>query len=307
MFRQRTLSQEVVVEGTGLHTGAPARVKLIPAESNTGICFVRTDLSGTPVIPAQIRSVVSTQLATTLGLSPQVTVSTVEHLLAALFGAGIDNLRIEVDGPEVPILDGSAGPFYAAIQEAGVSFQSESRTYLAVRKKIEVKLGEKWAVVEPAAGFEVKGSIDWDHPSIGHQEFQYIEGKTDFETLASARTFGFLREVEALRQKGLARGGSLENAVVLDDALILNPEGLRFPNEFARHKVLDALGDLKLAGYPILGAFKLHRAGHDLHCQLLRELFQHAENFEFVGGAMPLTQRLNRVQAVLMRGLAASL
>ena len=180
-------------------------------------------------------------------------------------------------------MDGSSGPFCEAILQAGVRVQRQRRATLSLLRKVEIKVAEKWAVAEPSQRLEIHGSIEWDHPSIGYQEFHYIEGKTDFAELAHARTFGFLHEVEALKRMGLARGGSFDNAVVLDHALVLNPGGLRSPDEFVRHKVLDALGDFKLAGMQLQGHFRLHRAGHDLHSQLLTAIFKDADNFEIIG------------------------
>jgi UDP-3-O-[3-hydroxymyristoyl] N-acetylglucosamine deacetylase len=271
---QRTIKKAVTLTGIGLHFGKEASVRLLPAGVNQGILFRRSDLADSLPIEANFRNVVNTQMATT--------VSTIEHLMAALHGFGIDNLLIEVQGPEVPILDGSSAPFCAALKTAGTLVQSAPRTALAIKRRVEVKLAEKWAVVEPSNRLEVHASIDWDHPSIGFQEFHYIEGKTAFEEIASARTFGFLRDVEALKKMGLVLGGSLENAVVLDSALVLNPEGLRYPDEFVRHKALDALGDFKLAGIQVHGSFKLHRAGHDLHRSILAEVFKDPANYEII-------------------------
>lgn len=278
---QRTIKNPVTLHGIGLHFGKPASVTLRPAGVNQGVLFQRSDCPGSLPIEANFRNVVSTQMATTLGKG-NITVSTIEHLMAALHGFGIDNLLVEVEGPEVPILDGSSAPFCVALKEAGVLSQSAPRTALAIKKRVEVKLAEKWAIVEPSTRLEVHASIDWDHPSIGFQEFHFIEGKTSFDEIAAARTFGFLRDVEALKKMGLVLGGSLENAVVLDSALVLNPEGLRFPDEFVRHKALDALGDFKLAGIEILGSFKLHRAGHDLHRSILAEVFKDPANYEII-------------------------
>ena len=306
MFPQRTVRSEVSVNGIGVHTGKAAKLTIKPAISNFGITFTRIDLEGRPSIAAHYKNIVNTQLATTLGRGA-VTVSTVEHVLAALQGLGIDNANIEVDGPEIPIMDGSSAAFCEAIVSVGIEQQSQPRAFLALRKKVEIKIGEKWAVAEPASRLEIHGSIDWDHPSIGYQEFHYKAGKTSFEELAYARTFGFLKDVEALRRMGLARGGSLENAVVLDHALILNPEGLRFPDEFVKHKILDALGDFKLAGISILAYIRLHRAGHDLHSQLLTEIFRNPDNYEIIDGVSKVGKRLGRMQAVLARGFAASL
>ena len=306
MFLQQTLKKQILLDGVGLHSGKPVRVRLCPAPTHAGIVFVRTDLEGSPEVSAHYKNIVNTQLATTLGLAG-VTVSTVEHLLAALQGAGVDNVRVELDGPEVPVMDGSAAIFYDAIQQVGVMTQLETRPILALRKKVEIKIDEKWAVAAPSARLEIHGSIEWDHPLIGYQEFHYQEGKTPFEEIAAARTFGFLRDVDALKSKGLARGGSLENAVVLDQSQILNPGGLRYTDEFVRHKVLDALGDFKLAGIAIQGFFRLHRAGHDLHSQLLTEIFKNPDHFEIIDGSGKTSKRVARIQTALARGFVAGL
>ncbi len=306
MGLQRTLKAEVSLMGVGVHSGKSTRITLKPASPHTGIVFVRTDLPGCPKISALYNHVVSTQMATTLGYGP-ATISTVEHVLAAFHGLEVDNAMIEVDGPEVPVMDGSSRAFCDAIASVGIESQFQYRSYLALRKKVELKLGEKWAVAEPAAKLEIHGSIEWDHPSIGYQEFHYQEGKTDFCELAGARTFGFLRDVEKLKSMGLARGASLENAVVLDHALILNPDGLRYPDEFVRHKVLDALGDFKLAGIPMQAYVRLHRAGHDLHCRLLNEIFSNPDNFEIVQSMEREEKRPSRIQAALVARLAVSL
>jgi UDP-3-O-[3-hydroxymyristoyl] N-acetylglucosamine deacetylase len=241
--------------------------------------FVRTDLKGSPEIRAHYKNVVSTQLATTLG-SGKASIGTVEHLLAAFHGAGIDNAWVEINGPEVPIMDGSARVFCEAIKAVGTESQFQFRPVLALRRKIEIKHADKWAMAEPAGQLDIHASVHWDHPVIGYQEFHYLEGKTSFEELARARTFGFVEDVQMLKKMGLARGGSLENAIVLVESFVLNPEGLRFSDEFVRHKVLDALGDLKLAGFAIQAHVRLHRAGHDLHSQLLAEIFRNPENYE---------------------------
>lgn len=307
MTAQRTLKTEFSIAGVGVHSGQMIQLKVKPAKANQGIVFVRTDLEGTPHIPALHRNVVCTRLATTLGLG-KATVSTVEHILAAFYGLGIDNATIEVNGAEVPIMDGSSRVFCEAIRAAGTELQCQTRRVLALRKKVEVKLGEKWAVAEPSSGFQIFGSIDWDHPSIGYQEFFYQEGKTPFEELAGARTFGFLKDIEALQKAGLARGGSLDNAIVLNEALILNPEGLRYPNEFVRHKILDALGDFMLAGVHLQGLVRLHRAGHDLHCQLLTEILKNPANYELLPAdqaeVLPKAKGIS-VHALLARSLAA--
>ena len=301
MVLQRTLKKEIELNGIGLHTGSSIHLKFKPAPAGHGIVFIRSDLPGKPSLPAHFSYIVNTQLATSLGRG-SVTLSTVEHVLAALYGAGIDNCIIEVSGPELPIMDGSSVVFYQAILAAGLEFQKKLRPRLALRKRVEVRSGEKWALAEPSSGYEIQGSIEWDHPAIGYQEFHYIEGKNSFQELMSARTFGFLRDVETLKKMGLARGGSLENAVVLDHALVLNPEGLRHPDEFIRHKVLDALGDFKLAGVALQGFFRLHRAGHDLHSQLLAEILSHPSHYEILNGSVDdfsIEQMPDRVGSLL--------
>ncbi len=305
---QRTIQAPVSWKGIGLHSGAPVHLTVEPERPNRGIRFVRTDLPGQPEIEAHYRNVVNTQLATTLGRpgSAGVTLSTVEHLLSALGLLEIDNARILIDGPELPIVDGSCIEFLKALQEVGILEQKQPRAVLAIRKRIELKVNEKWAVVEPSSRFEIEASIDWEHPMIGYQEFRFVAGETTPEEIASARTFGFAKDVEALKRMGLARGGSLDNAVVLDDALVLNPSGLRFVDEFVRHKILDAVGDFKLAGLPILGSFRLHRSGHDLHRQLLQEIFSNPDHYEIIEGVLPVRPaRLSR-SVVAAAGVGAA-
>ncbi|MCM2324751.1 MAG: UDP-3-O-acyl-N-acetylglucosamine deacetylase [Oligoflexia bacterium] len=305
MILQRTLKDSITLTGVGLHSGKAVQLTLKPGRPGQGISFVRTDLPNLLPMAGHYRNITNTQLATTLGRG-QGSISTVEHLMSALQGAGIDNASVEVDGPEIPIMDGSAQPFFDAIRTVGVESQRQSRPYLALRRKVEVQVGDKWAMVEPSSKFEVHGSIDWAHPSIGYQEFHYIEGHTSFSEISRARTFGFLRDVEALKRMGLARGGSLDNAVVLDESGVLNPEGLRYANEFARHKVLDALGDFKLSGVAIRGYFRLHRAGHDLHSQLLGAIFRDPDNFEIIDSGMYIPRRAPGIRAALAGRLAAT-
>lgn len=303
---QRTIRRPITIAGVGLHSGKDARVTLKPGRPNQGIVFLRTDLADSPLIPADHRNVVNTQLATTLGIG-KVTISTVEHVLAALAGLNIDNCVIEVDGPEIPILDGSSARFCEAIEKVGVETQLWTRPVVALRRRVEVRIsdasGDKWAAVEPSSTFEVYASIDWNHSKIGYQEFHYRQGKTSFtKELSKARTFGFLKEVEMLQKMGLARGGSLENAIVLDDERVLNPDGLRYADEFVRHKALDALGDFKLAGVAFRGYFRLHKAGHDLHCQLLTAIFSDPNNYEL----LPSVQESELARPVAMRLTAAA-
>ncbi|MGK5082524.1 UDP-3-O-acyl-N-acetylglucosamine deacetylase [Bdellovibrionota bacterium FG-1] len=302
--QQRTLKDSITLKGVGIHSGRPAHLTMKPARPNTGIRFVRTDLDGRPEISAHYKNVINTQMATTIGRG-RICVGTVEHVLAALQGLGVDNAILEVDGPEVPIMDGSSGPFAEAITQIGTFAQFQRRAVLALRRKVEVKLGEKWAVAEPSSRMEIHGSIEWDHPAIGYQEFHYIEGKTNFIELARARTFGFLDEVENLKRMGLARGGSLDNAIVLDRVNVLNPDGLRCADELVRHKVLDALGDFRLAGIQIHGYFRLHRAGHDLHAQLLAAIFKDPNNYEIMDQVDATEEDYSPVHAAMARTLAA--
>lgn len=305
MNSQRTVKDAVRLTGIGLHSGKPAQILILPALPNQGITFVRSDIEGSAPIAAHYKNVVSTQLATTLGVN-QVTVSTVEHLMAALLGAGVDNAEVQVDGPEIPIMDGSSAPFFEAIQAVGVRVQNQALPKLRLKRKVELKINEKWAVAEPSSRLTIHGSVDWDHPAIGFQEFRYTEGETDFNEFARARTFGFLRDVEALKRMGLARGGSLDNAVVLDDVSVINPDGLRFADEFARHKVLDALGDFKLAGIALQASIRLHRAGHDLHSQLLTAIFSDPENYEIIDSGAREESRIARLRAALAGKVAAA-
>jgi UDP-3-O-[3-hydroxymyristoyl] N-acetylglucosamine deacetylase len=277
---QKTIRKPVTIRGVGLHSAKPVQVTIHPAGPSAGIVFVRTDLAGAKEIPAHFNYVVSTRLATTIGTDSQNTVSTIEHLMAAFFALGIDNARIEIDGPEMPILDGSSLPFVHALEGVGVESLLKAKSVLVLKDRIEFRMGEKWAVAEPCNRLEVHGSIEWDHPAIGFQEYRFIEGKTKATDFAGARTFCQLRDVEAMKRMGLAQGGSLENAIVVDDTKVINPEGLRYKNEFARHKVLDSLGDFMLAQVGLRASIRLHRAGHDLHQQLLAHIFKNPAAFE---------------------------
>ena len=295
---QHTLKRSASLTGIGLHSGQPATITLRPAPPNNGIGFVRSDLSDCPQILAHYKNIVNTQLATTLGQG-KIIFSTVEHLMAALQGMGVDNAVVEVSGPEVPIMDGSSAPFVRVIQEAGLQSQLQVQPYVVLRRKVELKIAEKWAVAEPSNHLEIQASIDWDHPAIGYQEFNYVHGKSDFSEIAASRTWGMLRDVESLRSMGFAQGGSLDNAVVLDEGRVLNSEGLRYPDEFVRHKVLDALGDFKLAGVSIHAHFRLHRSGHDLHSQLLAAIFRDPENYGLIDPAAREDRPAARIRAAL--------
>jgi UDP-3-O-[3-hydroxymyristoyl] N-acetylglucosamine deacetylase len=273
MKNQKTLKQPVSISGIGLHSGKRVTLTLHPARANTGIRFLRTDLAEAVEIQANVRNVHSTTLATTLS-SGNAKVSTVEHLMSALWAMGIDNALCAVDGEEIPILDGSAAPFAQLIQKAGVKTQRSSRRFLVALKTIELRSGDKWAILKPSREFKIRYTIDFPHPAVGQQKFEF-DSNTDFlKEISPCRTFGFLKDVERMQAMGLALGGSLQNAVVLDDVKALNPEGLRFKDEFVRHKVLDAIGDFSLIGYPILAEIELHRAGHELQTRLVHELLE---------------------------------
>jgi len=272
MFLQRTLRKKIEVKGIGIHTGKPATLRFCPAPAGSGIHFVRTDLDGQPFVKTQVENVQATQMATTLGNS-DLYVSTVEHCLSALTAYRIDNLTIEVDGPEIPIVDGSAAPFLQALISAGFVDLDSPRKYAYVTEHIQLGEGEKYAYIAPYNGLRISCTIDFTHPKIGLQEIDIdIDERTFKEQIASARTFGFLKDAEALRSMGLGLGGSLDNAIILDDEKILNPGGLRFKDEFVRHKVLDALGDLATAGAPLMGHIVLYKAGHDVMNKLVKKL-----------------------------------
>jgi UDP-3-O-[3-hydroxymyristoyl] N-acetylglucosamine deacetylase len=285
MLHQRTVKTAIEAEGVALHSGEITRFCIRPAPVDSGLVFVRTDLSPAVEIPARSENVVDTRLATTLGVGG-VTVGTVEHLIAALAGLGVDNARVEVDGPEIPILDGSALPFVDLIREAGGTVaQRKPKRFVVVRRPVVVadESGERSARLEPAASFSLRCSIDFNHPIVNQQSFELALSDTAFlREVARARTFGFARDVDAMHAAGLARGGSLANAVVVDDFSVRNPEGLRFPDEFVRHKVLDAIGDLALLGAPLIGRYIGHKSGHWLNTRLVAALLAQPKAYEVV-------------------------
>ena len=267
---QRTVAKRVTCTGVGLHTGRPAALALAPAAPDTGIVFVRRDLG--LEIPARADHVVDTTLSTTLGAGA-ARVATVEHVLAALTGMGVDNCRVEVDGPEIPILDGSAAPFVYLVREAGVRKQNPGKRFLLLQRAVEVRDGDKLARLEPAQEMSIRFTVDFDHPLVTDQSFDFTFSDRRFaREVAPARTFCFVRDIERMKAAGLAKGGTLENAIVVDDFSILNPGGLRFPDEFARHKVLDAVGDLSLVGMPLIAAFTARKSGHAMNQALVRKL-----------------------------------
>ncbi len=276
---QTTVRREIRIEGIGLHSGKPASVVIKPALPNTGVIFVRKDMPNPVAIPASFEFVTQTRLATTLGTS-QAQISTVEHLLSALRLLNIDNAMVEVEGPEVPIMDGSAATFCEAILAAGFFDQSVPKKVAFLKKRIEVRKGDKVALIEPSDELRIHARIEWNHPAINTQEMTFTVGKSDYREIASARTFGFMKDVEVLKKNGLACGGSLDNAVVLDEERVINPEGLRYPDEFVRHKILDAIGDFALSPIPIVGNVTLVKAGHELHAELVSAIFSNPDHYE---------------------------
>ncbi len=274
MLKQRTLKSLVRATGVGLHTGRKVTMALRPAQPGTGIVFRRLDLASPVAIPARADAVGETRLCSCL-VAGDVKVYTVEHLMSALAGLGVDNAYVDLDGPEVPIMDGSAAPFALLIKQAGLEEQNAAKRFLRVKKRIEAKDGDKWAALEPHEGFKLSFSIVYTHPVIAKSNSSLTVdfARTSYlNEVARARTYGFMQDVEDLREEGLALGGGLDNAVVLDEYRVLNAEGLRFADEFIRHKVLDAIGDLYLLGSPLLGAFSAHKSGHALNNRLLLSL-----------------------------------
>lgn len=284
MLRQRTVKNTIRASGVGLHTGAKIYLTLKPGPVDSGIVFRRTDLDPPVDLPAKALMVKDTAMATSL-VQGDVRLSTVEHLMSALAGLGIDNAVVEVTAAEIPIMDGSAGPFVFLIQAAGIVEQDAPKRFARIKQRVEVRDGDKVAAFEPYDGFKLCFTIDFDHPAFA-EEHRYAE--VDFSTtsyvkeVSRARTFGFMRDIEYLRSKNLALGGSMENAIVVDDQGVMNEEGLRYEDEFVRHKMLDAIGDLYLLGYGILGEYQGYKSGHGLNNQLLRALLDHPEAWEIV-------------------------
>lgn len=270
--RQQTLARAIELQGIGLHSGLAVRMRILPAAPNAGIQFRRMDMAGQPILTARFDRVRDMTLCTALE-QDGLRIATIEHLMAAFAGMGVDNALVEVDAPELPVMDGSSRAFVAAIEQAGLAAQDAARRYIRVLRTVTVMDGDKMAQLSPAPEFSIEFAIDFADPAIGRQNYLFtLESGAFARELAAARTFGFLHEVEAMHARGLARGGSLDNAVVFDQGRVVNPEGLRFADECVRHKILDALGDLYLAGAPILGAFSARKSGHALNNQLLRAL-----------------------------------
>jgi UDP-3-O-[3-hydroxymyristoyl] N-acetylglucosamine deacetylase len=287
MLRQRTLKSLISASGVGLHTGKKVRITLRPAPIDTGVVFRRVDLEPPVDIAARADAVGETRLSSCL-VRGEVKIYTVEHLMSALGGLGVDNVFVDLDAPEVPIMDGSAAPFALLLQQAGIEQQAAPKKFLRVMKKIEVKEGDKWARLEPHEGYRLSFSVEFKHPVIDRstQSVTLDFGETSYlREIARARTFGFMHDLENLREDGLALGGGLDNAVVLDEYRVLNADGLRFADEFIRHKLLDAVGDLYLLGKPLLAAFSAHKSGHALNNRLLRALLADPSAVEVVSFA----------------------
>jgi UDP-3-O-[3-hydroxymyristoyl] N-acetylglucosamine deacetylase len=292
MFFQKTIKSRAIVQGTGLHSGEKSSLVFVPAPANTGVHFVRTDLPGRPYLKVHYENILATSYATTLG-GPEFSVSTVEHCLSALSALRIDNLIIELTGPEIPIVDGSAAGFLESILSKGLIELDQPRKYCYITKPIHFSEGDKEAYVVPYQGLRLTVSIDFPHPLIGIQKLDLDINEENFKReIAPARTFGFLKDVEEFQKKGLGRGGSLDNAIILDDEKMLNTTPLRFSDEFVRHKALDALGDLVNLTMPLMGHLVLHKAGHDVMNKLVRKIISSTDSYKQVELGSDIPQEL---------------
>ena len=284
MIRQRTLKNIVRATGVGLHTGEKVYLTLCPAAPNSGIIFRRVDLNPVVEIKADPYAVGDTRLSSCLERDG-ARVQTVEHLMSALAGLGIDNVNVDLTSGEVPIMDGSASPFVFLLQSAGIEEQPVAKKFIRIKKSVEVRQGDKWVKFEPYNGFRVDFSIDFRHPVFARSNKRVIvdfEHTSYIKEVSRARTFGFMQDVENMRSQGLALGGSLDNAIVMDEYRVLNADGLRYEDEFVKHKALDAIGDLYLLGHPVVGAYSAYKSGHALNNALLRQLMEDASAWEFV-------------------------
>lgn len=282
MLNQMTVAKIVNCSGIGLHTGVNCNLIIRPAAPDTGIIFIRKDLPKRVKIKAHIDNVVDATLATTLG-ADEVKISTVEHLLAAFAGLGIDNAEVEVEGPEVPIMDGSAEPFHLLLKKAGIQKQEKVKKFIIIKHPVTVTEDDRQATLLPSNDFKISYTIDFKHPLISNQYYLVQISNGNFEReICPARTFGFLKDYDILKSKGFARGGSLHNAIVIDDRRVLNVEGLRFHDEFVRHKILDSIGDLWLIGAQVIGHFIGYKSGHTLNHKLIHKLLAHKEWWEFL-------------------------
>jgi UDP-3-O-[3-hydroxymyristoyl] N-acetylglucosamine deacetylase len=280
-MKQRTIAKAVEIVGIGLHKGVPVKMRLEPLEANQGIIFYRSDEALT--IPLKIENVVDTKMATVIG-KDGVVISTIEHLLSAVYAYGIDNLRVVLDNDEVPVLDGSSSGYCMLIDEVGIKELSESKKVIKIKKEVEVTTEDgKRVSLKPSNHIVYDFSIDFENPVIGQQNYHFDYSIDEYkENISKARTFGFLHEVQYLRSIGLAQGGSMENAIVVDNDKILNPEGLRYENEFVRHKILDAIGDMSLLGYTLIGEYDAHAGSHHLNHLLTKKVYESEENYEIL-------------------------
>jgi len=270
-LRQRTVSEEISCTGIGLHSGKTVKLTIKPAPPNSGICFERVDISPNCSVKASFDNVVETYMATTIGFNGY-NVSTVEHLMAAFFGMGIDNALVQIDGEEVPVMDGSSAPFVFLLKNAGVAIQNSYKKFLLVKKSVKVTDGNRSVYLYPSNELKITYKIDFDHPLINDQSYEISFSQSTFiQEISRARTFGFLKDVQTLKDNGLANGGSLDNAIVMDEFRVINEDGLRYKDEFVRHKVLDFIGDLAILGYVPIGHFVVERSGHSLNQQLLKK------------------------------------
>jgi len=298
MIRQRTLTRAVTATGVGLHTGQKVKLVLGPGAPGTGIVFRRVDLDPVVEIDVSPYAVGDTRLSSCL-VQDGIRVSTVEHLMSALAGLGVDNVRVDLNGPEIPIMDGSSAPFVYLVQSAGIEEQEAPKRFVRVLRPVEVRQGDKFVRFDPFEGYRLDFSIDFNHPafdSAGNHVVMDFAGSSYVKEVSRARTFGFMSDVEMMRSQGLALGGSLNNAIVMDEYRILNSDGLRYENEFVKHKILDAIGDLYLLGHPVIGAYTAYKSGHALNNTLLRKLLEDKASWELVsfGRAAVVPQALQQ-------------
>ncbi|NUF10207.1 UDP-3-O-acyl-N-acetylglucosamine deacetylase [Snodgrassella sp. ESL0324] len=284
---QRTLAKSISVTGVGLHSGERVRLSLHPAASDSGIRFRRTDLNGElgRIVPLTPELINDTRLSSTVVTPDGIRIGTIEHIMSAFAAYGIDNIIVELNAPEIPIMDGSSLPFIYLLQDAGVIDQPAEKKFLRIKQPVMLSQEDKWVKFTPYEGFQVTLTIDFDHPVFNRSNQTFtidFAGQSYVDEISRARTFGFMQEVELMRSHNLGLGGNLSNAIVIDDTDVLNPEGLRYPDEFVRHKILDAIGDLYTLGHPIIGAFEGHKSGHAINNALLRQLLAQPEMYEWV-------------------------
>jgi UDP-3-O-[3-hydroxymyristoyl] N-acetylglucosamine deacetylase len=304
MLNQRTLARKVSVTGIGIHSGKKVTLTLHPADADHGIKFKRVDIKNSEVLEANAQTVGATENNTTIGAGEN-SVHTVEHLLSVFYGFGINNVYCEIDGPEVPIMDGSGASFVFILKETGIVSLNKSKKFLVVLEKVRVEVDDKWAEIEPSSKLIIDSTIVFAHPTIKTQRkiFEF-SCENYIGEIGRARTFGLLKDVDALKRKGLIKGGSLENAIVLDDFKVINPEGLRFVDEFVRHKILDTVGDISLLGYEIAGKITTYKSGHNLHNLLCRKLLERPSAYEIVSAVS--LERATVEAFALPQGLAPS-